>query len=562
MATEPERRIEQLLRAYAQKRREEAPERFELHPVNRRLLQDEVARLRNETPSSFSWLQAIPHFWKQIALACSILVALGVVLWSTNPWQNRPQEIALKSDNDSLDRKELNEPAPARKLEDKPALETPAKAKGAELAKALPLKEALAPGNAPAVPEAKSRFAGEREMTRESERSPTTAPKTDSATLAGALAEGNIASPAPPAPVQRRSSRMQLAEPPGETPRISTDAPKLAAAPSARPAPSTAPMGAAAGGYGGAGAAGNRLQKPAVGAELADGVTLRSPVDATQSRDKKEVEEALNLLLSKQNSQPTSGASSFAFGRGMESNSSTTGAPDNLHMAFGGAAPSAPQTTVPDLARKDDYAASPVREQFASVPDTEISAERAKTSAPVLDSFVLERTGDQVKIIDADGSVYEGQLLAGMALNGIAKDERTNVSLDTLARDTATRQRGARSASAVGRSLNEPVTFRASGMSKTLQQQIEITATLNAPVALTAAKGAPSTLGVTMKSPATRGGRAGGGPSFGAPARSVPSAPSADARKEVAPPSNAVSLEGTARIGTRPMPLKAVRVSK
>jgi hypothetical protein len=44
MANEPERPIEKLLRAAAQKRRDEAGGRFELHPANRRLLQGEVTR--------------------------------------------------------------------------------------------------------------------------------------------------------------------------------------------------------------------------------------------------------------------------------------------------------------------------------------------------------------------------------------------------------------------------------------------------------------------------------------------------------------------------------------
>ncbi len=40
---EPERKIEKLLRAYAQKRRAEAGDSVKLHPVNRRILQDEAA---------------------------------------------------------------------------------------------------------------------------------------------------------------------------------------------------------------------------------------------------------------------------------------------------------------------------------------------------------------------------------------------------------------------------------------------------------------------------------------------------------------------------------------
>src|SRR5437763_14959709 len=44
MAPDPERPIESLLRRYARKRRERAGEAWTVHPVTRRLLQQEVAR--------------------------------------------------------------------------------------------------------------------------------------------------------------------------------------------------------------------------------------------------------------------------------------------------------------------------------------------------------------------------------------------------------------------------------------------------------------------------------------------------------------------------------------
>ena len=55
MANEPERPIEKLLRAAAQKRRDEVGAPFELHPATRRLLQGEVARRFAKPQSEGRW---------------------------------------------------------------------------------------------------------------------------------------------------------------------------------------------------------------------------------------------------------------------------------------------------------------------------------------------------------------------------------------------------------------------------------------------------------------------------------------------------------------------------
>ena len=64
MPSEPENKIEELLKAYAKKRQEEAGAPFEMHPATRKLLQGEVARRQPVAVSLPEDLAASP----QIAL--------------------------------------------------------------------------------------------------------------------------------------------------------------------------------------------------------------------------------------------------------------------------------------------------------------------------------------------------------------------------------------------------------------------------------------------------------------------------------------------------------------
>jgi hypothetical protein len=82
MPDEPTRRIEAELKAYADQRRAEAGSPFELHPVNRRLLQDEVARtLGGEAVRSKSRREWFRLLWPRLAVAGGLcLVGIFVVL--------------------------------------------------------------------------------------------------------------------------------------------------------------------------------------------------------------------------------------------------------------------------------------------------------------------------------------------------------------------------------------------------------------------------------------------------------------------------------------------------
>jgi hypothetical protein len=88
MANEPERPIEQWLRAAAKKRRDEAGAPFELHPADRRLLQGELARqFAKGQATARPPLPFLVRLWPRLAWAAAILAVLlvGVSLLLPGP---------------------------------------------------------------------------------------------------------------------------------------------------------------------------------------------------------------------------------------------------------------------------------------------------------------------------------------------------------------------------------------------------------------------------------------------------------------------------------------------
>src|SRR5206468_12506038 len=67
MADEPNNKMDEVLKAYAKKRREDAAGPVELHPATRKLLQGEVARVyTNKRPAS-GFVELLLRFWPRIA---------------------------------------------------------------------------------------------------------------------------------------------------------------------------------------------------------------------------------------------------------------------------------------------------------------------------------------------------------------------------------------------------------------------------------------------------------------------------------------------------------------
>src|SRR5262249_31909182 len=87
MASDPQNnRMDEALKGFAKKRREEAVAPFELHPATRQLLQGEVARVhRPSAASRRSLLQTITLFWPRLAFAAAAFAVLGLVCWLVFP---------------------------------------------------------------------------------------------------------------------------------------------------------------------------------------------------------------------------------------------------------------------------------------------------------------------------------------------------------------------------------------------------------------------------------------------------------------------------------------------
>src|SRR5437588_742172 len=87
---EPERPIEKLLRAWANKRRHDAGPPLDMHPATRRLLQGEVARKlgKNErqTKSFSTWFGAV---WPRFAWGLGVFAVLAGTVWLLLPPSER-----------------------------------------------------------------------------------------------------------------------------------------------------------------------------------------------------------------------------------------------------------------------------------------------------------------------------------------------------------------------------------------------------------------------------------------------------------------------------------------
>src|ERR1039458_1762958 len=115
MANEPERPIEKLLRAAAQKRRDDAGPPFELHPADRRLLQGEVARkFVQPQRQDRSFAELLAQWWPRLAGGVAIFAVLALAVRALLPLPRNDKSEALLAKNQSVPKDMLaQEPPPA-----------------------------------------------------------------------------------------------------------------------------------------------------------------------------------------------------------------------------------------------------------------------------------------------------------------------------------------------------------------------------------------------------------------------------------------------------------------
>ena len=151
--------MEELLKAYANKRRQEGGDSFAMHPVTRKLLQAGVARRwPKRAERSPSFFQLLLNFWPRLAFAAlGCLAVAGLVIWVSNPGQNRQKEFARIEKKPALDsysdRDTATKDSPAAATAPAPA-EKPAKRPEAAVAE-----------NRDGLQQAQAVSNGERELT-------------------------------------------------------------------------------------------------------------------------------------------------------------------------------------------------------------------------------------------------------------------------------------------------------------------------------------------------------------------------------------------------------------
>ena len=92
MPSEPDHKMDELLRTYARKRRDDAGTQPELHPATRRLLQAEAAKLAPRPSTRRSpWLWIVAS-WPRVAISTGVFSILALVLWNTLPHRDNSPE--------------------------------------------------------------------------------------------------------------------------------------------------------------------------------------------------------------------------------------------------------------------------------------------------------------------------------------------------------------------------------------------------------------------------------------------------------------------------------------
>jgi len=406
--------MDDLLKTYAKKRREEADAPMEMHPATRRLLQSEAAKLKTGAlPSSTSWLEALKIFWPRLAFAAGMLFIAGIVAVTfLGPEDQKAETMQMAmqdTETAAADRYDKSQPPAESQLAKSPASLAPAK-----------------PGARPAVIEdqsgrrAPARRAGEAlsELATIGERGSVEAEKKmkqvdlvqnelrNNVTMIGEAGRAVAEPTAGTAPADSRSILLSVV-----TVQKSDDS-----------VPATG---------------GRRADAPIVASEAADFFARSAP------------KQAAGLDSSLKEEQPA--VAQLSDGKAVTASFSATAVQQEAIM---------PTT----------------RSRFANVHQVgrqNLGKASIAYDATVLVNFVVEQSGERLRVVDGDGSVYEGKVLYGEAAAIAEYDTKLDYAADTrfkVVKDEQSRQQ--QNARVLDPTAAAAWNFRVSGTNRTLQQPV------------------------------------------------------------------------------------------
>ena len=446
MANEPERPIEQLLRAAAKKRREEAGAPFELHAADRRLLQGEVARqfARGQAEPRAS-LPLLVRLWPRLAWAAAIFAVLvvGVSLLVPGPARLGRERMLAG----------VEEMQATRQAK---ALPTAPEAASAPRAGE---REAAAPANLPTVaytrtaqpaprspagqPARQSYAAAPASPAADSLAAPQLVAKDSLVTKSGDNEQGKLALAPAPA-LEDRGREMPMAAPGAAATPPAAKLASHAFQPQEVFVPTPAHV-----------AGGSAVPAPAPPVATAPA----GPLVVTAEPASRSLDESA-----------TTARSYKALAAAAPANRPKAAWAGTDGVAASGAA----------LAAQKSFGVSQRFLQVAAAPGAKAGyADKAKAARPVLVSFQVEQAGRELRLTDEDGSVYKGYLQVADA----AQSNRRLRSEAPAAARTANVVNGALDQAAASNSNLDQLgpqnyAFRVAGTNRTLRKKVVFTGNL------------------------------------------------------------------------------------
>ena len=404
--------MEDLLRAYARKRREEAGAPFDLPPDVRARLQEEVRRALGKSPAAPPARQGLSlAVWLRLVLGGAAVALVVLMLWNNRPPAASTQRLAkaetsasnLRDFSAAKQAASASQPAKAR---ERAAETTPAPAAAAPIVSPaaapatltppanapVPMTPAAArpaaltpPANAPA----RAVAAPAAEAARAAERPPLSG-------AASAVAEEDRSMAAPtPATASALASSGTGSNAGGGIADVAGGSRAGGRGGRGGRAAGSLGLGGAGGGGGGRGGAGRRAGGGGGGFGGGGGAGLAGASPA---------------------SQPAPGAPEATRRMEVAEAASSSSAIRN------------PQSAI----RNSQFPATFAQQMVRSEPAPALNAllerdkDRKSLSSEVLASFQIERSGQQVRILEADGSDYEGQVVDPEALNRLQAADLAN----------------------------------------------------------------------------------------------------------------------------------------